>query len=309
MANGKKDLSQLRMRLFKYGNYDHTFQSTVKIEVKEMETFYKVLDHGFVQYKGHFGTEEDIIEAARQSTQKGFLGWDSDAKLLEYLYKNKHMTPFEMCELRVQIKAPIFIFREIHRHRTFSYNEMSARYIQMPNEHYVPTPRMQSEKNRQASVIGEDLSKLQVHFGNDGEGKLSWMELWEHEQKEIFDSYEMAIEEGIAKEIARINTPVSRYSIMWMKGSLRNWLQFLALRNHPAAQLEMQQYAQAIKTLMRDIWPRTMELYDEYTKYAVMLSRSEASVLQNLLEKLENKYGCLSDTDLEHALIKRIEKQ
>jgi thymidylate synthase (FAD) len=131
-------------------------------------TEFKVLDHGYVKLIDHMGTDESIIEAARMSTGKGFVSWNpyyicnhclntdvhfsscgykekalthmprGDAGLLEHLYKNKHMTPFEMCELSIEVQAPIFVFREWHRHRTQSYNEFSARYSQMFNLHYVP---------------------------------------------------------------------------------------------------------------------------------------------------------------------------
>lgn len=255
----------------------------------------KVLDHGFVEYKGHLGGEEDIIEAARQSTQKGFLGWTEtvhledcpshfplckcptvsrDSKLLEYLYKNKHMTPFEMCELRVQIKAPIFIFREIHRHRTFSYNEMSGRYIQMPNEHYVPNLRFQDEKNKQSSITDHHVRQGCYELDN-------FQSIIKQEQDFIYEHYEDCwIANGVAKEVARINTPVSRYSIMWMKGNLRNWLAFLSLRDHKAAQWEMQEYARAIASIVKELWPRTYNLYEEYTKGAVTLSASEVKFLR-----------------------------
>src|SRR5690349_15994092 len=100
---------------------------------------YKVLDHGTVSVVEFWGSEERIIEAARMSTDKGFRGWEEDQKLLSFLYRNHHMTPFEMCGAIFEIKAPIFVFREWHRHRTQSYNEMSARYIPIPDEHYMPT--------------------------------------------------------------------------------------------------------------------------------------------------------------------------
>jgi thymidylate synthase (FAD) len=226
---------------------------------------HKVLDHGFVKYVDHMGSEESIIEAARMSTAKGFVGWDADASLLEYLYKNKHMTPFEMCELVVDVKAPIFVFRELHRHRTFSINEMSGRYVQMPNEHYIPeVVRAQSSTNKQGSA-GECNGLLSYRTRRS----------LAVEQAFVYDSYEEMIKAGVAKEQARLNTPVSRYSVMRWKTDLRNWLQMLTLRDHDAAQWECRQFAIACGSIIKEIWPRTYGLWEEYTKFAKTLSRSE----------------------------------
>ena len=97
-----------------------------------------VLDHGYIKLIAFMGTDESIIEAARMSTNKGFISWEKDAPLLDYLYRNEHSSPFESCELVVEMMMPIFVCRELVRHRTFSYNELSARYTKMPNLHYLP---------------------------------------------------------------------------------------------------------------------------------------------------------------------------
>src|SRR3990172_6873635 len=119
----------------------------------------RVLDAGYIELVEHWGSDERIIEAARMSRGKGFQGWDKDEKLLAYLYNNKHATPFEMAGMVIEVKAPIFVFREWHRHRTQSYNEMSARYVPLPNENYLPTIKrlmsgnssMLNTKNRQST--------------------------------------------------------------------------------------------------------------------------------------------------------------
>ena len=112
----------------------------------------EVLDHGYVQFVEAWGTgheqegvadyEVGIIEAARQSTQGDFRGWGDDRKLLKYLHDNKHATPFEFAAMVIEVQAPIFVFREWHRHRTQSYNEMSARYAPLPDLYYTRTCRM-----------------------------------------------------------------------------------------------------------------------------------------------------------------------
>lgn len=282
-----------------------------------MQEEYKVLNHGYVRYQGHLGGEEDIIRAARMSTDKGFLGWGAqhtdecldrldravqvgiitgwscrcprgDEKLLEYLYSHKHMTPFEMLELRVEVKAPIFVFREWHRHRTFSYNEMSARYVQMPNEHYVPGPRLQDTKNKQGSVSGVIPLLNRFDIG-EGEETLTVEEEIEREQQLVYGYYEQMVERGIAKEVARINTPVSRYSKMWAKANLRNWLQFLQLRLALNAQLEIRLYAQAVASIIKEIWPRTYELFEEYTLNSLTLSATEAAMYREIMNLQKEK--------------------
>lgn len=259
---------------------------------------YKVLDHGYVHVKRTWGSDEEIVESARMSTDKGFLGWDpgpcptcdgrgtafdglgvqaesaqcpdcggegkipGDAKLLKYLYENRHSTPFEFGGLTIEVQAPLMVFREWHRHRTQSYSEMSARYVQMPNLHYVPSieriiASAKKSKNRQAggagaiSVPGIDDKKAAAHI----------QQLIRGEQLRIYDLYEQLLSFGVAKEIARLDTPVSRYSRMRATTDLRNWLAFLTLRMDPHAQFEIRQYAWCVADAIAMAFPRTYELY------------------------------------------------
>ncbi len=269
--------------------------------VGTVETSYDVLDRGYLKVKETWGSDEKIIETARMSTDKGFLGWDpgpcptcrgtrvialdaenyngemcsdcngrgtipGDAKLLAYLYEHKHSTPFEFAGLTIECQAPIMVYREWHRHRTQSYSEMSARYVQMPNLHYVPSVRriIDSAKksgNRQASGSGE----LKVFNGSDFvEGQLAAEQIRmmiRKEQAEIYEQYERLIRYGVAKEIARIDTPVARYSRMRATGNLRNWLAFLTLRMDPHAQFEIRQYAWCISDAIMRSFPRTWGLF------------------------------------------------
>jgi thymidylate synthase (FAD) len=241
----------------------------------------KVLDHGYVKLVGSMGTDETIIEAARMSTGKGFQGWDADAKLLAFLYANKHMTPFEMCELAIEVQAPIFVFREWQRHRTQSYNEFSARYAQMPNLHYVPSmdhmlAAQQSAANKQGSQDGLDEYVACVE-----------RDYFADMQQGLYEHYEACIAKGVAKEVARINTPVSRYSKMRAKTDLRNWLAFLQLRMAPNAQWEIRQYANAVAEIVKALWPRTYALFEEHDLHGVHLSRSEAGNFKQLVSEME----------------------
>jgi thymidylate synthase (FAD) len=234
-----------------------------------------VLDNGYVQFVDSMGTEESIIEAARQSTSGGFVSWEpyeghpkGDAGLLSYLYREGHSTPFEMCELLIEVQAPIFVVREWMRHRTLSYNEMSARYVQMPNLHYVPpAERMvaQGKHNKQ----GSDSTALPDVVGSE------LRSMFQNEQETVYANYEVALLQGLSREVARVNTPVSRYTRMRVKGNLRNWLNFLRQRMAPNAQQEIRAYADVIGAIVKERWPRTWDLFEEWDLYGKKLSRTE----------------------------------
>ncbi len=243
----------------------------------------KVLDYGSIELIETWGSDERIIEAARMSTGKGFNGWGTpyhavgcpnqgdkivakcpecgqglgDEKLLAYLWNNKHHTPFEMAGLVIEVKAPIFVFREWHRHRTQSYNEMSARYTPLPDENYIPSVErlmMQGGANKQAQSAGAVLTKEDAERFREGLRIAYW-----HAR----ETYEWAISHGIPKELARLPVPVARYSRMRASANLRNWLQFLTLRMDPAAQWEIRQYANAVADLVCENFPRTYQLFDQ----------------------------------------------
>lgn len=249
----------------------------------------KVLDHGSVRLVESYGSDQAIIEAARMSTDKGFQGWtqecscchgdqyceyaggvagpcstckgtgevEGDTKLLRYLYTHKHMTPFEMAGAIFEIQAPIFVFREWHRHRSQSYNELSARYTPLPDVNYVPSVErllVNSQSNKQAGVISgaEELTPEAA-------------EMFRLELQGIYSKaeqiYQGALQNGVPKELARVLLPVGRYSRMRASANLRNWLQFLSLRQDTSAQWEIRQYANVVADLLTEKFPRTMELY------------------------------------------------
>lgn len=239
---------------------------------------FDVLDHGRLTLVQAWGSDEMVIESARMSTGKGFLGWGpvhskdcvdekpawpkterqdcckgqpGDEKLLAYLWEHAHHTPFEMCGLTVEVQAPIFVFREWHRHRTQSYNELSARYTPIPDVNYVPTVKrcmLNAGTNKQAQGTGAALT---------AEAAQQWLE---QELTEIYreaqTAYEVGLSLGVPKEIARLVLPVGRYSRMRASGNLRNWLAFYKLRAAPDAQWEIRQYADCIGKLIADTFPR-----------------------------------------------------
>jgi thymidylate synthase (FAD) len=224
----------------------------------EADVKVQVLDQGYVELVETWGSEERIIEAARMSTNKGFVDWDKDAKLLHYLYKHEHMTPFEMCGAIFEVKAPIFVFREWHRHRTQSYNEMSARYVPLPDENYIPEATDTHDRamgafyttNRQASAVSGKMPEF--------EKIKEWRTRLANAYYAAQEAYEYGLSVGVPKELARLSTPVGRYSRMRASANLRNWLQFLELRTAPGAQLEIQHYALAVQSLLTEHFPRTL---------------------------------------------------
>lgn len=239
----------------------------------------KVLDHGYVKIVEHWGSDERIIEAARMSTQKGFQGWGprcaycktpmaehhgegtcydrgeepGDEKLLKYLWDNEHASPFEMAGAIFEVKAPIFVLREWMRHRTQSFNEMSARYVPLPNENYAPTAerlRLTDDKNKQAQGTTE--------FRPEAADR--WLASLENLYSLLENIYQAGLQAGISKEVARVVLPVGRYSAMRASANLRNWLAFLKLRCDPTAQWEIRQYANCIREELTKLFPRTMEV-------------------------------------------------
>jgi thymidylate synthase (FAD) len=219
-----------------------------------------ILDCGYLQLVEHWGSDERIIEAARMSTGKGFLGWESDLGLLRRLWTKKHATPFEMAGAVIEVQAPIMVFREWHRHRTQSYNEMSARYTPLPDLNYIPSVERlmmnQGTKNKQAGTIADALPLTEENA------------YWYRAQLEIqYDRdqnlYDAALRLGVPKELARVHLPVGRYSRMRASANLRNWLAFLTLRMADDAQWEIRQYANALCNVLKELFPRTLELFLE----------------------------------------------
>lgn len=257
-----------------------------------------VLDHGFVRLIESWGSDERIIEAARMSTSKGFLGWGEspcsecggngtgpdrvngpgdvyqdkcarcdgrgrtwgDEKLLRFLYENRHATPFEMAGMTIEVQAPIFVFREWHRHRVpFGYNEMSARYTPLPDVNYLPSVErclVNSKTNTQAGTIkdADILTEDAAQHLLAEEADLLVM---------IEDLYQRKLKAGFPKELARTHINVSRYSRMMATSNVRGWLGFLTLRMAPNAQFEIRQFANAVGTLIEEKFPRTWALFAE----------------------------------------------
>ena len=197
-----------------------------------------VLNAGRVELVDSMGSDMSVVRAARISNGAAMPEWRGapDERLIQFLAKNKHLSPFEHATFTFYVKAPIFVIREWQRHRTLSYNELSARYKELKPEFFMPdAPRVQDPKNKQSSV--------EV----DAEAMLVNMRVYmRHAYEQADEWYRKLLAAGIAREIARSVLPVGIYSEMYVTGNFRNWMQWFDLRSTPEAQAEIRQYAYAI---------------------------------------------------------------
>jgi thymidylate synthase (FAD) len=213
-----------------------------------------VLDHGFVRLVDSMGSDLSVVRAARVSYDAGWRAGEnegSDSRLIRYLWRNRHTSPFEAVEFQFEVKAPIFVFRQWHRHRTWSFNELSARYRELPEEFYVPAPEqigVQSVSNKQMRVPGADdrVSPGMIRLACEAS----------------FSIYRELLARGVPRELARSVLPVATYSHMFAKVDLRNLLGFLDLRLHPHAQHEIRVYAEAMLKLIAPVVPVCVEAWE-----------------------------------------------
>lgn len=209
-----------------------------------------VLDHGFVRLVDHMGGDLAVSRAARVS-------YDADARaederLIDYLYRNKHTSPFEAVIFTFEVKAPIFVFRQWHRHRTWSYNEVSARYTELPSEYYVPAVDQittQHTDNKQMRTEQQHKAAKLIH------------DAIRRKCQSAFVTYERLIQIGCPRELARSVLPVATYSRMFATVDLHNLFHFLRLRLHEHAQYEIRVYAEAMLTLIEPHVPLAVSAF------------------------------------------------
>jgi len=214
-----------------------------------------VLDHGFVRLVDHMGGDLSIVRAARVSYDADWREGDekSDAKLINYLMKNHHTSPFEAVTLTFEVKAPIFVFRQWHRHRTWSYNEISARYTELDEGYYVPALDQittQSTSNKQMRTNEQHPDAQVIATQIDIACGVS------------FGVYKQLIEKGVPRELARSVLPVAAYSRMFASVDLHNLFNFLRLRTHEHAQYEIRVYADAMLELAKTVAPVACEAFE-----------------------------------------------
>jgi thymidylate synthase (FAD) len=215
-----------------------------------------VLNGGFVRLVDWMGDDLSIVRSARVSYDADWREEDEgkDAKLIKYLMKNKHTSPFEAVSFTFEVKAPIFVFRQWHRHRTWSYNEISARYTELDEGWYVPEVEQittQSTSNKQMRTNEKNPEAYFIKGAIDG-----WCE-------EAFNLYKKLMELGCPRELARSVLPVAAYSRMFATVDLHNLMHFLRLRLHEHSQYEIRVYADAILKLIEPIVPVAIVAFKE----------------------------------------------
>ncbi len=215
-----------------------------------------VLDHGSVRLVDYMGGDLAISRAARKSYDAP--PREKDGKLIDYLWKNKHTSPFEAVTMTFDVKAPIFVFRQWHRHRTWSYNELSARYAPLQEEYYIPKVGhlgVQSKSSKQARDLSEP---------EDPEWAAATRELMQSTNESSFEAYRTMLDAGVPRELARSVLPVATYSHMFATVNLLNLFRFCSLRQHEHAQYEIRVYADAMIDLVEPVAPLAVAAFREH---------------------------------------------
>ncbi len=254
------------------------------------------LDKGFVRLIDVMGDDNSIVQAARVSYGAGTKRLSEDRGLIRYLLRHQHTTPFEMVEFKFHVKLPIFVARQWIRHRTANVNEYSGRYSEMKDEFYIPSLeniRPQSTMNKQG--------RSDETFPTDQAEAIT--DKFAASQDQMYAEYRELLDLGVAREIARINLPVSNYTEWYWKIDLHNLLHFLKLRIDPHAQHEIRVYGEAIASIVKEIVPVAWEAFEDYSLHSLKLSRLEAKAISAMLGELP------SDEQLAAAGLKGREAQ
>lgn len=217
----------------------------------------KILDHGLVRLVDHMGNDLSIVRAARVSYDADWRTGDDagkDEKLISYLMKNHHTSPFEAVTFTFEVKAPLFVFRQWHRHRTWSYNEVSARYAELPEEFYVP---------ELSDITHQSTSNKQMRTNEQHDNALLMQSYMRKSMMDAFALYKELLAQGCPRELARSVLPCSTYSRMFATVDLHNLFHFLRLRLHEHAQKEIRVYAEAMLELVEPIVPYAVAAFKE----------------------------------------------
>jgi len=266
--------------------------TTLRATVPSLEEIlYKplaALDHGFVRVIDYMGDDTAIVQSARVSYGKGTKKISNDKGLIKYLMRHWHSTPFEMCEIKLHVKLPIFIARQWIRHRTANVNEYSARYSILDKEFYIPSVEnlaSQSQINKQGraeNLSPEEAEKVIELLKSDAEQTYRNYEVMlnENSDGETLDEGSM----GIARELARMNLTLNTYTQWYWKIDLNNLLHFLALRADAHAQYEIRVYADIILDIVKKWVPVTYEAFEDYRVGGTQLSAKEILILKKIIK-------------------------
>lgn len=261
-----------------------TLRATSEGAERHLYTAHPVLDHGFIRLIDYMGDDAAIVQAARVSYGAGTKHVQNDEGLIRYLMRHWHSTPFEMCEIKLHVKLPVFVARQWIRHRTANVNEYSARYSILDREFYIPAPEhlaAQSVINNQGR--GEVLS---------GEESARVLDLLKSDANRAYDHYEAMLsqsqpdgtpQQGLARELARMNLPANIYTQWYWKVDLHNLFHFLRLRADPHAQYEIRVYAEAIARVVADWVPLAYAAFDDYRMGGVTLSAKAMDCMRRML--------------------------
>lgn len=247
-----------------------------------IEKEFKCLDKGFVRLIDVMGDDAAIVQAARVSYGKGTKSVLEDRGLIRYLMRNRHTSPFEMVEFKFHVKLPIFVARQWIRHRTANVNEYSGRYSEMKDEFYIPEDaqiRHQSTMNKQGrsdDLLSEETAKA-IKFD------------LETTQNNLYSKYTDLLDKDLARELARINLPLSTYTEWYWKIDLHNLFHFLRLRLDDHAQYEIKVYGEVIAEMLKQIVPLSWEAFEDYNLHGRFFSRTELKALNKIIDsELEN---------------------
>ena len=261
---------------------------------------FPALDHGFVRVVDYMGDDQAIVQAARVSYGKGTTRVSEDRGLIRYLMRHRHSTPFEMCEIKLHVKLPMFIARQWIRHRTASINEYSARYSVLDKEFYIPEEKdlaIQSKSNKQGrgdTLSAKDSEEALFLLKRDAEKSYETYEylLNESQEGEVLDNNR----DGLSRELARINLTLNTYTQWYWKTNLHNLMNFIFLRADSHAQYEIRVYADIIYKIMESWVPITAEAFKSYRSGSVELSAEAMDVIKLMLSgnKVNQKESGLS---------------
>lgn len=246
-----------------------------------------VLDHGFVRVLDYMGDDRAVVQAARVSYGRGTRAASDDSRLIRYLMRHRHTTPFEMCEIKLHVKLPIFVARQWIRHRTASVNEISARYSVLDREFYIPAPEhlaAQARANRQgrgAVLSGAEAAEVLALLRQDAEqAHAHYLQMLNEDEQGTPRDPARA---GLARELARINLTLATYTQWYWKTDLHNLLHFLCLRADVHAQYEIRAYAEAILNIVAAWVPQTFAAFRDYRLEAATFSAPMLAVLRRML--------------------------
>ncbi|RBI86626.1 FAD-dependent thymidylate synthase [Rhodosalinus halophilus] len=242
-------------------------------------TAYPVLDHGFVRVIDYMGDDAAIVQAARVSYGAGTRHVSNDEGLIRYLMRHWHSTPFEMCEVKLHVKLPVFVARQWIRHRTANVNEYSARYSILDREFYIPEP---SALAAQSTVNNQGRGEV---LGPEEAARV--LEILKGDAARCYDHYEAMIsdegQQGLARELARMNLPANVYTQWYWKTDLHNLFHFLRLRADAHAQYEIRVYAEEIGRLVADWVPLAWQAFLDYRVGGATLSAKALDCLRRML--------------------------